>query len=193
MKLNIDIKGVYRINIKTMKKKITQKVDSYMGKFKNDIKTYIQENNIEVNFNGEDHIGEFLKYIYDYGSLEFEETDFQKRKRVKNRVPDFNRCCALKFDGTRCSRKIKNETEGHYCGTHLKGIPYGSILDNVDINVNEKEKKVEVWFEEINGIMWYIDKNNNVYDSNDIVSGNKNPKIIDKVIKNQDGNYEFVK
>ena len=44
-------------------------------------------------------------------------------------------------------------------------------------------KKVEVWAEDINGIIYYIDKFNNVYDHNDIINGIPDPKVIAKYEK----------
>ena len=78
----------------------------------------------------------------------------------------------------------------HYCGTHIKGLSYGSILNGA-AEEQQKDKKVEIWIEEINGIQWYIDSENNVYDSNDIISGSKNPRIIHKLKINNDYEYEF--
>ena len=45
------------------------------------------------------------------------------------------------------------------------------------------EKKVEVWLEDIGGIMHYIDNQFNIYDNNDIIQGVKEPKIIAKYEK----------
>jgi hypothetical protein len=43
---------------------------------------------------------------------------------------------------------------------------------------------VEVFAEEIFGIVYYIDKFNNVYKTEDIVEGKQNPQIIAKYVKN---------
>lgn len=175
-----------------MRKKITAKVDEYMIDFKNSIKDYFQENNLKVTNNEkEDEISDFLKFIYDYKSIEFNQDDFQKRKRIKNKVPDFNRCCALKSNGERCSRKVKEEGQCNYCGTHIKGIPYGSILNSSAAQENHSEKKVEIWIQEVNGIEWYIDNELNVYDVNDIKNGSLNPKIVHKLRMNSKMQYEF--
>ena len=174
-----------------MKKKISQKVDNYMIEFKNNIKEYIKTNNITINDSDDNNIiSDFLKFIYDYKSIEFSDDEFQKRKRVKNKVPDFNRCCALKSNGERCSRKVKEEGKTNFCGTHIKGIPYGSVLNQDNIN-NNNHKKVEIWIQEVNGINWYIDEDLNVYDVNDIKNGVDNPKIIHKLKMNDNMEYVF--
>ncbi len=177
-----------------MKKKITTKVDNYIIDFKNSIKDYIQDNKLEIKNSineDENEISNFLKFVYDYKSIEFDSEDFQKRKRIKNKVPDFNRCCALKSNGERCSRKVKEEGQTNYCGTHIKGIPYGSILDTSAAETKQNEKKVEVWIQEVNGIEWYIDNELNVYDVNDIKNGSSNPKVVHKLRMNPMMQYEF--
>ena len=53
---------------------------------------------------------------------------------------------------------------------------------------NEQQKsnthKVEVWVQDIQGIVYYIDNSNNVYDTADIIKNQVNPKIIAKYVKN---------
>jgi hypothetical protein len=122
---------------------------------------------------------QLLKYIYEYERLTLEKDDFVKRKRVKNVVPFFDRCCAKRANGEQCTRR-KKEGDG-YCGTHMKGTPHG-IVDSQD-EVKSTTQKIEVWAEDIQGIVYYIDKNSNVYQSEDIISNKSNPKIIAKYAK----------
>ena len=42
-------------------------------------------------------------------------------------------------------------------------------------------KKVEVWIQEIQGIVYYVDANKNVYDPEDILANKVNPKVIMKL------------
>jgi hypothetical protein len=42
---------------------------------------------------------------------------------------------------------------------------------------------VEVIAEEVCGIVYYIDKNNNVYKTEDILEGKLNPRVIAKCVK----------
>jgi len=48
---------------------------------------------------------------------------------------------------------------------------------------------VEVFLQEIHGINYYIDKENNVYKTEDIISNAKNPNIVAKYVKNNKGEY----
>jgi hypothetical protein len=50
-------------------------------------------------------------------------------------------------------------------------------------NVKVSTQKIEVWAQDIQGIIYYLDKNMNVYSTEDIVSNKSNPKIIAKYTK----------
>ena len=100
-----------------MEKRINQKTRTYLQQFKNDIRECITITDEGLSQEG---VNSLLQFIYDYQPLEFCKTDFQKRKRVKNVVPYFERCCALRANGQQCTRRHK---EGYnYWGTHIKGL-----------------------------------------------------------------------
>jgi hypothetical protein len=120
-----------------------------------------------------------MQYIYDYDRLTFGKEDFMKRKRVKNVVPFFDRCCAKRANDEQCTRRKKEGSE--YCGTHMKGSPHG-IMDLQSEN-KPNFQKIEVWAQDIQGIIYYIDKIGNVYQAEDIVVNKTNPKIIAKYLK----------
>lgn len=128
-----------------------------------------------------------IQYIQEYPSFSLETEDFTKRKRIKNKIPLADRCCAKRANGEQCTRRKKSEQD-NYCGTHLKGVPHGSI--NVVVSDMVGVKK-EVWVEEIGGIMYYLDNNNNVYNTEDVMSNRENPKIISRWRKNIVGEYEL--
>jgi len=159
-----------------MDRRINKKLDMYTIAFKDGIR----DKSIELGLKNE-QMNHLLQYIYDYDRLEFTKDDFMKRKRVKNIVPFFDRCCANRACGEQCTRRKKVENE--YCGTHLKGTPHGIIDDEVDKNIEPNHLKIEVWAQDIQGIIYYIDKNMNVYQAEDIVSNKINPKIIAKYVK----------
>ena len=70
----------------------------------------------------------------------------------------------------------------------MKGTPHG-ILDVQNDN-KVSTQKVEVWAQDIQGIVYYIDKFNNVYDTADIIKNQINPKIIAKYVKDGE-NYSI--
>ena len=106
--------------------------------------------------------------------------DFMKRKRVKNVVHLSERCCAKRANSEQCTRRRKDDTI-LFCGTHIKGTPHGTF-DQEDKPKTEGYK-IEVWAQDIQGIIYYIDKAFNVYQVEDIMQSNVNPKVIAKYVK----------
>ena len=53
-------------------------------------------------------------------------------------------------------------------------------------NVNEK---IDVWVQDINGINYYIDDNNNIYDPQDVYQNKITPRKIHKYVKNDKGEF----
>jgi hypothetical protein len=158
-----------------MEKRLNSKVETYVTTFKDCIRERASQMGLTTN----ERINQLLQYIYDYDRLSFVKEDFQKRKRVKNFVPIYDRCCAKRATGEQCTRRKKDDSE--YCGTHMKGTPHGII--NSQNESKSTTQKIEVWAQDIQGIVYYIDKSNNVYDTADIIKNQLNPKIIAKYIK----------
>tara|TARA_X000000950_G_scaffold260565_1_gene330087 strand:- start:138 stop:635 length:498 start_codon:yes stop_codon:yes gene_type:complete len=160
-----------------MEKRLTTKVKLWTSDFKSDIVNKLQ------NLNSLDESDKItiLEYLYNYKHLEFKKEDIQKRTRVKNTVPFHERCRALRANGEQCTRRKKGDF--HFCGTHVKGIPHGEISDKQEAPT---QKKVQIWAQEINGIIRHLDKDGNVYDPQDIYQNSNNPKIIAKWSQNGD-------
>lgn len=165
-----------------MQKRLQIKCDNYLNNFKNDIKNIMTED-IDSKAN------DLLQYIFDYPNLMLVKEDFQKRKRAKNSVPWHDRCCALKAEAIQCTRR-KKENE-IFCGTHLKGTPHGVV--NQGEKTENKFKKVQIISEEIDGIIYHLDDEGNIYDPQDIHQNLENPKIIAKCKKDTDGKYHILK
>jgi hypothetical protein len=158
-----------------MERRLNKKLESYITNFKDNIRDKVTQMGMSKN----EQTNQLLQFIYDYDRLSFNKEDFQKRKRVKNFVPIFDRCCAKRASNEQCTRRKKEESE--YCGTHMKGTPHGVI--DVQGEPKNNSQKVEVWAQDIKGIIYYIDKNNNVYQAEDIISNKINPKVIAKYVK----------
>lgn len=164
-----------------MEKKIQAKANDYVDNFKNSLietfaKCSLEESDKVVLEN----------FLNDYPTLNFDKTDFQRRKRVKNFVPMYERCIAKRANGERCTRRRKDEME--FCGTHSKGQPHGVISES---DTTKPIKKITVRTEDIKGIIYYIDDHFNVYDSKDILNNTTNPKIIAKYTIDKDGNISI--
>ena len=158
-----------------MEKNINNKITAYQNKFKTNLQNWIRNNDATILIDNNDKTNDFIQYLMDFPNLDLTSSDFQKRKRLTNNVPDYKRCIALKCNGVRCSRKQKNDMQ--FCGTHIKGYPYGTISD---ADKQNEKKQVTLWLEEINGISKYIDENNNIYCTKDIIDKINNPRIIGK-------------
>lgn len=158
-----------------MEKRINKKIELFVSQLKEDVKEKVTQMGLTKN----EDMNTILQFIFDYERLELKKEDFMKRKRVKNAVNLFDRCCANRASGEQCTRRKKEENE--YCGTHLKGTPHGIVSSNEDNKVTTH--KVEVWAQDIQGIIYYIDNKLNVYQTEDIIINKMNPKIIAKYVK----------
>lgn len=158
-----------------MERRINKKIENYLSEFKENVRTKA------VELGSKDaSLHQLVQYIYDYERLALGKEDFMKRKRVKNIVHLSDRCCAKRANGEQCTRRRKDDTT-EFCGTHLKGTPHG-ICDQEE-DVKPQGHKIEVWAQDIQGIVYYIDKASNVYQVEDIMQCSVNPKIIAKYVK----------
>jgi len=166
-----------------MERRITSKVDAHQLAFKNSIKEWVET---RVRDGAPIDPGQLLQFVFDFDNLSLKKEDFQKRKRLKNAVPQFERCTARRANGEQCTRRKK---EGAcFCGTHAKGTPHGVLAG--DGKPAEDTKKIEVWVQEIKGINYYIDAEKNVYLPDDIVSSRQPPRTIGKWVL-VDGAYSI--
>ena len=154
-----------------MEKRLSERIEDYVALMKTSLMKKIDE--IGANESDKTVLYDFIK---SYDEFQVEKADFQKRKRSQNTVPSFLRCLSKRSDGEQCSRRKKEGCD--FCGTHSKGSPHGNFVENVVM------KKVEVWVQEICGIIYYIDKEMNVYKTEDIINNKPNPRVIAKYEKN---------
>ena len=159
-----------------MEKRINKRIELFVSQLKENVKEKVTQMGLTQN----EDINKILQFIYDYERLELKKEDFMKRKRIKNTVNLFDRCCAKRANGEQCTRRKKEENE--YCGTHLKGTPHGIICTNEENKITTQ--KIEVWAQDIQGIIYYIDNKYNVYQTEDIITNKLNPNIIAKYTKN---------
>ena len=169
-----------------MERNINKKIDLH----NQDYKEFIKQNFIEldefISINTKDTPTKYdkirtcllstLQKCYDYKKISLNKDDFQKRKRIKNTVSLCERCCACRANKEQCTRRKKDGSD--FCGTHIKGVPHGVIEDKVE--ASQTNKKGSVWAQDIKGIMYYIDDNDNVYKTEDIMKNAVNPKVIAK-------------
>lgn len=168
-----------------MEKRVEVKVSSYLNQFKDDIKNKMSE--LELIETSDSKYSDLLRYIFDYQSLSWDKEDFTRRKRVKNTVPAIDRCMAKRANGEQCTRRRKEGCQ--YCGTHSKGTPHGEYEETS--NQESQNKIVELTVQDINGIMYYIDSEDNVYNQSHVLSNKINPERIGKRIINSNGTYNI--
>ena len=188
-----------------MERRIGARIDSYIIAFKDDVSLKIRELNTALSAESKSQeqqqsqqtqvadqmCKQLISFVYDYEKLKLGKEDFMKRKRVKNIVPSQHRCHAKRANGEQCTRKKKVGCD--YCGTHTKGAP-NSIMDdgtNENLAVKTSQQSVNVWVQNIKGIEYFIDANNNVYKHEDVIENATNPQIIAKCAKNESGQYSI--
>ena len=159
-----------------MERRINKKIESYITELKDCVRAKADQ----LGLANDPNLSQLVQYVYDYDRLVLGKDDFLKRKRVKNVVHLSDRCCAKRASGEQCTRRKKTDCE--YCGTHMKGTPHG-VCDNEEDD-KPLGQKIDVWAQEIKGIIYYIDKVGNVYQVEDIIVNKVNPKIIAKYVKN---------
>jgi hypothetical protein len=187
-----------------MEKRLNQRIDDYLIEFKNQIAGRIQaivqgmEDSCSGSCGGNSSVLGDMKtkcnslaaFVYNYEKIKVGKDDFMKRKRVKSVVPIYDRCCAKRASGEQCTRR-KKEGES-YCGTHIKGTPHSVMEENVSEPSTPKNVKVDIWAQDIKGIIYYIDKVGNVYDTEDIMKIDKYPKrVIAKYVQDGKGGYSI--
>ena len=127
---------------------------------------------------------EKISYILNnYKQLHISKEDLNKKTRIKNTVNLEDRCQALRANNSQCTRrKQKNSC---FCGTHIKGTPYGKILENDNGKISFKEE-INIYTKEIQGITYYIDDKNNIYSSEEILNNSNNPTVIGRYLVKTD-------
>jgi hypothetical protein len=153
-----------------MERRLNTKLEHYLKSFKDGIRDKI----ITLNITQDDEMNKLIEYIYDYNRITVDKEDFIKRKRVKNSIPENNRCMAKRANGEQCTRRRKVECE--FCGTHSKGTPHGLMTNQPE--VKNRVQTIDVFAKEIKGIVYYIDNFKNVYNTEDVLMDKKNPAIV---------------
>jgi hypothetical protein len=152
-----------------MESRINKTIVTYIRTFKTDIGDKVKGMDL-----GDNNSSELMRFIFDYHKLILKSNDFNKRKRLKNSIPVTNRCSACKASGEQCTRRRRGDTD--FCGTHSKGVPHGLVRENTNV-VNQKHS-VDIFGEDINGIIYYMDNHSNVYKMEDIMTQSENPTVI---------------
>jgi hypothetical protein len=184
-----------------MELRLNQRIEEYLIEFKNQIAARIQtlvegiedtgsSRDVSILADVKTKCNSLASFVYNYEKIKVGKDDFMKRKRVKSVVPIYDRCCAKRASGEQCTRR-KKEGES-YCGTHIKGTPHSVMEESISEPSTPKNVKVDIWAQDIKGIIYYIDKTGNVYDTEDIMKIDKYPKrVIAKYVQDSKGGYSI--
>lgn len=135
-----------------MERRVNKKIETYITELKTNFKEFI----LSKDSIPECISNELVNYIDTYERLELKKEDIEKRRRVKNKISDSERCLALKADHTQCTRRRLGD--GEYCGTHVKNRPNGVIQDKKETRKVVLKSIIE------NGIVYYVDNDGVKYD-----------------------------
>lgn len=145
-----------------MEKRVIQKSNAQLQTFKTHVLEQLKQ---------DVPLEEVIRNIETYEPTGLLPNDFVKRNRLKNTIPMDERCIAKSAKNNQCSRRRK---DGHTCcGTHSKGIPHGLIVSG-----EVKSTQKEIWVEEINGILYYMDHDKCVYNTEEVEKKTVNPSVI---------------
>ena len=184
-----------------MERRLNKKIEDYLIIFKNEIakRLQIMVEGIDTSHSSTNSYGlddtklkcnSLAGFVYNYEKLRLGKDDFMKRKRVKSVVPMYERCSAKRANGEQCTLRKKDDEA--YCGTHIKGTPHSIVDEVVCETPTTKNVKVDIWAQDIKGIIYYIDKAGNVYDTEDIMKIDKYPKrVIAKYQQDEAGKYSI--
>jgi len=169
--------------------------EEYIIQFKNDIQSKILELEVIHSASTEaerDKIRELMEYIYEYPKVVINKQPHAK-PCANGKLPSTSQaklepdqiCIAKRSDGQQCTRKKKKNCD--FCGTHAKIVQMQAEKQTTSDAV--AVHKMEISAEDIHGIIYYIDKYNNVYHTEDVMEGVENPRIIAKATKHGNNSY----
>lgn len=153
-----------------MEKRVQDKVTEHINAIKSTLSQWATENMEDERLRQQ-----LLNLIAAQTTVELKKEDFSRRRRTTNNVPKFNRCSARLHAGTQCTRRKRDGCD--FCGTHMRGQPYGIFAEG-DGGGGDEPEKVSVDTVSIKGISYYIDDIGNVYHPQDVIDGKVNPRVI---------------
>jgi len=172
--------------------------EKYLSEFKNDV-----HKKMASLFQGreEENIRDIVDFMYSYKKFQ-PNTVEAAFPSLPNMVD--KRCQAMRKQGDRCNRQIMEGCA--FCSIHNgshSGVGSGNSgasstksgnkksLSSAHATKDNTTKKKEVFVQEIQGIMYYLDEDCNVYDTTDIVQNRPNPRIIAKAVCLSSNNYSI--
>ena len=160
-----------------MEKRINLIAQNYVSKLKSDTMKYAKSLSVDR----DEKVDAILQFVCDYGRLVVAPEDFAKRQRIRHVVSPELRCNGKRGAGNQCTRRKQEGKE--YCGTHAKICHEVTTVLESSSSASSLTETLEVWTEEINGILYYVDKTGLIYDASDIVCNKPSPTVLGRQMK----------
>ena len=130
------------------------------------------ENKLGSLYVEEGTIREIMAYISKQDLCLLDNKNVTITRRVKKDISVNEQCNATRMDGERCTRRKKQD--GHFCGTHINcPSPIAFTVDTVPSITDKVVSAID-----IQGIIYYIDEDLNVYNTEDVLNDVVDPMII---------------
>jgi hypothetical protein len=168
-----------------------KKFEEYIVEFKTQIRNKIIALSFEEREN--EKVKDLIEFVFEYKRFEVQE-----ERKNNNIVRQGERCIGIRTNGRPCSRRRKKNSQ--YCGTHTQPLDTTENTqdcdDGHDVDDDSHHLKVskssitniDLNAEEVQGIVYYIDKDGNVYHPEDVMKQTEAPRIIARVKPNSKDN-----
>ena len=156
-----------------MEKRANMLLETFIVKFKDDIRDKVVSLGLP-----EEEAHEIIQFVYDYERPVLTNNDISKPKRTKTTIPIASRCSAKLANNEQCTRKRRKDCD--FCGTHANSKPNGLMTNEEEHAefLKSSNQKVEISAEDVNGIIYHVDSFGNAYNTEDILRGSENPRIV---------------
>ena len=127
-----------------MEKRINRRVEEYFASFKEDVKNKMHEINdcTSMPLSSSNPLLQLFQYINDYDRLVITKQDLQKKPQPSPSFHTTTRCCALRANGTQCTRR-RHPLESLFCGTHHKSNPHGCVTASTTLLASKTNPQPE--------------------------------------------------
>lgn len=175
----------------TIEATINKRTEEYLLAFKQEVKN--KATCLDFMSADRGKLASLLEYIYEYPRLVFTEDELHKPKRSKQvNIAMGCRCIAIRTTGDQCTRKRRLNSS--YCGTHHKTHKEPEVNMEIEENIAVPDTfTIEVFTEDVQGIVYYIDLAGNVYNTEDVLMKKKDPRIVARAVRGiGPGNISFI-
>lgn len=153
--------------------KINKLIDQNHKKVIKDIRQRLKQLNLQNN----PVSNELLKILQENLKFKIAKDAVHRQQRKQNTIPDTDRCIGLKLNGSQCTRQRRENSK--FCKTH-SSAPNGELDQS-----QNKLIKSSVTATDVNGIIYFIDDNNLVFLTEDVMIGKTDPRCIGRYVKSK--------